>query len=104
MLHGYSSFIVYTKTGGIYSDIVKNVETRSNTSNYELDKPLPKRKTKNVIELIKDELDRKIMIELSVLRPKTNSCFTDENDKNKKVKDKRKCVIKNLGFKIIKII
>ena len=38
------SFIVYIKTGGIYKNIAQNVETRSDTSNYELDRPLPKRK------------------------------------------------------------
>ena len=38
------SFIVYIKTDGIYKNIAKNVETRSDTSNYELDRPLPKRK------------------------------------------------------------
>ena len=38
------SFIVYIKTDGIYKNIAQNVETRSDTSNYELDRPLPKRK------------------------------------------------------------
>ena len=36
------SFIVYIKAEGIYPDIVKDVETRFDTSNYELDGPLPK--------------------------------------------------------------
>ena len=31
------SFIVYIKAEDIYSDIAKDVETRSDTSNYELD-------------------------------------------------------------------
>ena len=31
------SFIVYIKTEDIYSDIAKDVETISDTSNYELD-------------------------------------------------------------------
>ena len=39
-----SSFIVYIKTDGIYKDIAEDVETRFDTSNYELDKPLPKGK------------------------------------------------------------
>ena len=34
------SFIVYIKTDDIYKDIA-NDETRFNTSNYELDRPLP---------------------------------------------------------------
>ena len=38
------SFIVYTKTDDIYRDIAKNVETRFDTSNYELERPLPEKK------------------------------------------------------------
>ena len=40
------SFIVYIKqkTEDIYSDKLKDVETRFDTSNYELDIPLPKEK------------------------------------------------------------
>ena len=36
------SFIVYIKTDDIYKDIAKYVETRFDTSNYELDRPLAK--------------------------------------------------------------
>ena len=35
-------FIVNTKTEDIYVDIAKDVETRFDTSIYEIDKPLPK--------------------------------------------------------------
>ena len=38
------SFIVFIKTDDINKDITKDVETRFNTSNYELDRPLPKGK------------------------------------------------------------
>ena len=38
------SFIVYIKANDIYKDIAEDVETRFDTSNYELDKPLPKGK------------------------------------------------------------
>ena len=38
------SFIVYIKTENIYKDIAEDVETRFDTPNYELDKPLPKGK------------------------------------------------------------
>ena len=38
------SFIVYIKTGNIYTYIEKDNETRFDTSNYELDRPLPKGK------------------------------------------------------------
>ena len=45
-------------TDDIYEDTA-DVETRSDTSNYELDRPLPKGKNKKVIGLMKDELGRK---------------------------------------------
>ena len=38
------SFIVYIKTEDICVDIAKEAETRLDTSNYELDRPLPKGK------------------------------------------------------------
>ena len=34
------SYLVYIKTKNIYPDIAKNVETRFDTSVYELDRPL----------------------------------------------------------------
>ena len=40
-------FIVYIKTDGIYKDIAEDVETRFDTSNYELDRSLPKGKKKS---------------------------------------------------------
>ena len=53
------SFIVYIKTDDIYKDIAKDVETRFDTSNYELEcnsiyRPLPKGKNKKVTGLMKD--------------------------------------------------
>ena len=36
------SFIVFIETDDIYKDIAEDVETRFDTSNYELDRPLPK--------------------------------------------------------------
>ena len=50
------SFSVYIKTGDIYKDIGEDVETRSDTPSYELDRPLTSGKNKKVIGLIKDEL------------------------------------------------
>ena len=52
-------FFIYIKTDDISNDIVEDVETRFDTSNYELDRSLPKGKYKKVIGLIKDELGRK---------------------------------------------
>ena len=43
------SFIVYTKIDDIYKDIAEDVETRFDTSNYELNRPLLKRKNKKLV-------------------------------------------------------
>ena len=67
--------IVYIKTDDIYKDIVEAVKTKLDSSNYELDKPLPKRKKKKVIGLMKDELGGKIMKTFVGLRAKTYSYF-----------------------------
>ena len=50
------SFIVHVKTDDIYKDIAVDVETKFDTSNFEIDRPLPKGKNKKVIGLMKDEL------------------------------------------------
>ena len=60
------SFIVYMKTEDIYSDIAKYVKTRFDTSNYELNRRLPKGKNKNVIGLVKNALLGKVMTELKM--------------------------------------
>ena len=39
-------YIVYIKTDNGYKDIEKDVETRFDTSNYELERPSPKGKNK----------------------------------------------------------
>ena len=38
------SFIVHVKAKQIYKDLAEDVETRFDTSNFELDRPLPKGK------------------------------------------------------------
>ena len=43
------SFIVYIKTDDIYKNIAKDVETRFDTSNYELDSPLTKGKKRLLV-------------------------------------------------------
>ena len=40
------SFIIHIKTDDIYKNIAEDVETRFDTSNYEFDRPLPKREIK----------------------------------------------------------
>ena len=80
------SFIVYIKTDDIYKDITEDIETGFATSNYELDRPLPKGKNENVVGLIKDELRGKIMINFVGLRAKTYSYFIDEGSEFKEAK------------------
>ena len=63
-------FNVYIKTDDIYKDIAEDVEIRFDTSNYELDRPLPKGKNKKVIGLIKDDLSEKSMKKFVGLRGK----------------------------------
>ena len=88
------SFIVYIKTDDIYNDIAEDVETRSDTSNYELNRPLPKGKNKKVIGLMKDELGGAIMTKFNGVRAKTYSNSIDEGNEYKKTKDTKKCIVK----------
>ena len=94
------SFIVYIKTDDIYKDVAESVETRFDTSNYELDTPLPKGKNIKVIGLMKDEFVGKIMTKFVRLSAKTYSYLTDDGSEGKRVKDTEKCGIKGkLKFK-----
>ena len=56
MLYRYRRFFVYIKTDVIYDHVEENVEARFDTSNYKLERLLPKGKNKNVIGLMKNEL------------------------------------------------
>ena len=87
-------FTVYIKTDDIYKDIAEDVETRFDTSNYELDSPLPKGKNRKVIRLMKDELGGKTMTKFVGLRAKTSNCLIDNGSEDKKAKDTKKIVIK----------
>ena len=88
------SFIVYIETDDIYKDVADDIETRSDTSDYELDRLLSKGKNKKVIGLIKDELGGKIMKKFIGLRAKTFSYLIDHSSENKEAKGTKKCVIK----------
>ena len=61
------------KTNDFYKDIANDVENRFDTSNYEVNRPLPTGKNKKIIGLMKDELGGKIITEFFTLRPKTYS-------------------------------
>ena len=79
------SFIMNIKTNDLYKDISNDVENRFDTSNYEVNRPLPTGKNKKIIGLMK---------EFVTLRPKTYSFLTDDGKENKKAKGTKKCIIK----------
>ena len=58
---------VYIKIEDIYGDIAIGVEIRFDTSKYKLERPLPKRKNKKVVRLMKNELGGKIMTEFAAV-------------------------------------
>ena len=90
------SFIMNIKTEDFYKDISKDVEKRCDTSNYEVNRPLPIGKNKKVIRLMKDELGEKTITEFVTLRLKTYSYLTDDCKEDKKAKGTKKCVIKRM--------
>ena len=96
MLYGYRRFIINTKTEDFYEDIAEDVKKRSDTSNYEVNGPLPTGKNKKVIELVKDELGGKIMTEIAAFRPKTYSYLMDDGNSDKTAKGTKKYGIKRI--------
>ena len=84
------SFAMNIKTEDFYKDIANDVEKRFDTSNYEVDRPLPTGKNKKVIGLMKDELGGKIITEFITLRPKTYLYLTDDGKEDKKAKGTKK--------------
>ena len=90
------SLIMNIKTKNFYKDIARDVEERFDTSNYDVDRPLPKGKNKKAIGLMKDELGGGITNEFVALRPKTYSYITDEFTEIKKAKGTKECVIKKM--------
>ena len=83
-------FIMNIKTEDFYKDIADDVEKRFDMSDYKVDRLLPTGKNKKVIDLMKDELGRKIMIEFVALRPKIYSYLTDDCEEDKKAKGTKK--------------
>ena len=90
------SFIMNIKANDFYKDISNDVEDRFDTSNYEVNSPLPTGKNKKVIGLMKDELGGKIITKFVTLRPKTYSFLTDDGKEDKKAKGRKKWVIKKM--------
>ena len=75
MLHGHRFVSLPLKTKDFHADISNDVEERFDMSGYNKEnaEPLPVRKNKKVIGLMKDELGDAIMIEFVALRPKLYS-------------------------------
>ena len=90
------SFIMNIKTNNFYEDITNDVENRFDTSNYEVNRPLPMGKNKKIIGLMKDELGGKIITEFVTLRPKTYSYLADDGKEDKKAKGTKKGIIKKM--------
>ena len=90
------SFIMSIKTEDFYKDIANDIEKRFDTSNYEVDRPLPTGKNKKVIGLMKDELGERVITEFVALRPKTYSYLTDDCKEDKKAKGTKKSLIKRV--------
>ena len=80
------SFIVYIKTDDLYKDIAEDVETRFDTSNYELGRPLPKAKYEKVTGLMEDELGGKVMTKFVGSRAKTYTYLIHDSSEDKKGK------------------
>ena len=81
-------FIVCIKTDGIYKDISEDVNTRFDTSNYELDGPLAKGKN---------------MVKYFGLKAKTYSYLIDDSSEDKKAKATKMYVIeRKLKFEYYK--
>ena len=90
------SFVVQIKAGYFYKDVADDVKNRYDTSNYEVDRPLPKRMNKIVLQVIEDELGGNTRKEYVAFRPKTYSYLTDDDKNVKKAKETDKCVIKRI--------
>ena len=91
------SFVMNIRTNDFYKDMASDIEKRFDTSNYEVNRPLPTGKNKKVIGLMKDELGGKIITEfVTLIRPKTYSYSTDDGKEDKKAKGTKKCVIKRM--------
>ena len=88
------SFITNIKTEDFYKNIANDLEKRFDTSNYDVNRPLPTGKNKKVIGLMKDELGGRVITEFVILKPKTYSHLTDDFKEDKKAKGTKKCVIK----------
>ena len=85
-----NSFIVHVKSEDVYAGLAGDVAKRFDTSNYEVERPLPVGKEKKVIKSIKDEWDGKIIKEFVAMMRKMCSYLMNGKRKN----STKKCLIK----------
>ena len=88
--YGKNAKLCYVVTDSFIVLVKTDVETRLDTSNFEIHRLLPKGK----IGVIKVELGRQIKKESFGLREKTYSYLKDNNNEDKKDAGTKKCVIK----------
>ena len=69
------------KADDIHKEIAENILTRFDTSNYELDRTLPKKK---VIGLMKDEFIGKIVIKFVASIAKTQTYLINDSSEDQK--------------------
>ena len=98
------SFIVHVKIDDVFKNIKEDVKIRFYTSNYELNRPLPKRRNENVIRLIKYKLGAESLKLIFALRAKTYSYLIDDGRNDKKATGMKKLRLKKLNLKIMKIV
>ena len=91
MLHGQRQFYtLYINRRHLLRNFFKKIKTRFDTSYFESEKSLPKRKYKKTVGPMKNELNGKIMRKFAALRP----CSYLTETKKKIKKHKALCVIK----------
>ena len=78
MLHGADSFILHVKSEDVYEDLAGDVETRFDTLNQEVKKPILIGKNKKATGSMKDELGGKWTREVIASILKMYTCITDE--------------------------
>ena len=83
MLHGQRQFYtLYINRRHLLRNFFKKIKTRFDTSYFESETSLPKRKYKKTVGPMKNELNGKIMRKFAALRP--CSYLTEDKEKDKK--------------------